>query len=176
VVGVTGTARAVTAPMPPHSARSSLRLRHPRLVQVARYAVVGGLGTAVNAAVFLVLRTWWDTLPANLAALVVSTLVSTEANRRFTFGGVALHRWRAYVQSGGTVMFYAFYSSAVLLVLGLAVSEPTPLQETSVVASASVLGGLGRFLVLRYWVFARTDVFARTAAPAAHDDVRPGRV
>jgi putative flippase GtrA len=123
------------------------------LVQLVRYAVIGGLGTLVNALVFLLLRTWLDTVPANLAALVVSTAVSTEANRRFTFGGAAVHRWRANVQNGGTVLFYAFYSFTVLLLLELVVDSPTPVQETIAVATASVLGGLCRFLVLRYWVF-----------------------
>jgi putative flippase GtrA len=123
------------------------------LVQLVRYAVIGGLGTLVNALVFLLLRTWMDTVPANLVALVVSTAVSTEANRRFTFGGAAVHRWRANVQNGGTVLFYAFYSSTVLLLLGLVVDSPTPVQETIAVATASVLGGLCRFVVLRYWVF-----------------------
>jgi len=140
------------------------RLHHPLLVQIAHFTVVGGLGTAVNAAVFLLLRTGLDTVPANLLALVVSTAVSTEANRRFTFGGGAVHRWRARVQIGGTVLFYAFYSSTVLLLLELAVDSPTPVQQTIAIAAASVLGGTGRFLVLRYWVF---DAPARRATGGA---------
>jgi putative flippase GtrA len=156
VVEVSGAALAaatVTAPAWPESFRVRLRLRHPLLVQLVRYALVGGMGTAVNAAVFLVLRTWWDAVPANLVALVVSTAVSTEVNRRFTFGGAIVHRWRTYVQNGGTVLFYAFYSSAVLLLVGLLVDSPTAVQESVAVATASVLGGAARFLVLRYWVF-----------------------
>jgi putative flippase GtrA len=137
----------------PQSWRARVRLRHPLLVQLVRYAVVGGLGTLVNALVFLVLRTWLDSVPANLVALVVSTAVSTEVNRLFTFGGAAVRRWRTTVQNGGTVLFYGSYSSAVLLLLGWLVHSPTPVQETLVVAGASVLGGIGRFLVLRYWVF-----------------------
>jgi putative flippase GtrA len=133
--------------------RARLRLRHPLLVQLVRYAVVGGLGTAVNALAFLALRIWLDAVPANLVALVLSTAVSTEANRWFTFGGAAVHRWRANLQNGCTVLFYAFYSSAVLLLLDHLIASPTPVQETSAVSAASVLGGLCRFLVLRYWVF-----------------------
>jgi putative flippase GtrA len=160
VVEVASASLAVAAPLtgtpvpdPPKSWRARLRLQHPLLVQLVRYAVVGGLGTLVNAAVFLLLRNFLDAVPANLVALVVSTAVSTEANCRFTFGGAAVHRWRATVQSGGTVLFYAFYSSAVLLLLGMVDGSPSPIEETLVVAVASVLGGLGRFLVLRYWVF-----------------------
>jgi putative flippase GtrA len=139
---------------------------HPLIVQVARYMMVGGLGTAVNAVAFLLLRTAaLDAVPANLVALLVSTAVSTEANRRFTFGGGAVHRWRAHVQIGGTVLFYAFYSSAVLLLLGLVVDAPTPVAETVTLAAASVLGGFCRFLVLRCWVFGTRAAPTRPAAP-----------
>jgi putative flippase GtrA len=147
---------AVAAFGAPVSWRARMRLHHPLALQVLRYVLVGGLGTAVSAAVFLLLRTaGLDAVPANLVALLVSTGVSTEANRRFTFGGAAVHPWRARVQIGGTVLFYAFYGSAVLLLLDLVVPAPTPLQQTAALAAASVLGGLGRFLVLRYWVFGR---------------------
>jgi putative flippase GtrA len=138
-------------------ALARLRSHHPLLLQVSRYVMVGALGTGVNAAVFYLLRTsGLDAVPASLVGLLVSTAASTEANRRFTFGGTAVHPWRARVQVGGTVVFYALYSSAVLLLLGLVVDGPTPALETVVLAAASVLGGAGRFLVLRYWVFRLT--------------------
>jgi putative flippase GtrA len=130
-----------------------LRRERPLLVQVVRYLVVGGVATAVNAAIFLALRVWLDAVPANLVALVLSTAVSTELNRRFTFGGAAAHQWRKNVQVGATVLFYACYSSAVLLLLGAVVAAPSPLLESVVVAAASTLGGTVRFLVLRQWVF-----------------------
>jgi putative flippase GtrA len=150
---------------PSASFRTRLRVRHPLLVQLSRYAMVGGLGTAVNAAIFLMIRPWWEAVPANLVALVLSTAVSTEVNRRFTFGGSMAHRWRTYVQNGGTVAFYGCYSSAVLLVLGLVIDDPSPWQESLAVATASVLGGCGRFLVLRYWVFDDQD------EPADHEQL-----
>jgi putative flippase GtrA len=165
VVEVAGAALPLGAPlggMPSGRGPSGHEQRHPLLVQLARYAVIGGLGTLVNAVIFLLLRTWWDTIPANLVALVLSTVVSTEANRRFTFEGARIHWLRSHVQSGGTVLFYAFYSSAVLMLLAATIDSPTAWEQTVAVAVASVLGGLGRFLVLRYWVF----------EPDAHDDPR----
>ena len=149
------------------SSQARVRLRYPLLVQLVHYAMVGGLGTLVNALVFLLLRTWLDSVPANLVALVVSTAVSTEANRLFTFGGATVHRWRVTVQNGVTVLFYAFYSSAVLLMLAWLVDSPTPVQETLVVAGASVLGGICRFLVLRYWVFGADEHDADDAGDLA---------
>jgi putative flippase GtrA len=169
VVEVAGAAPGVPVP---RIAAHRLRLEpeHPLLVQVVRYMLLGAAGTATNALVFLVLRTWLDAVPANLVALVLSTALSTELNRRFTFGGAAVHRWRNTVQNGGTVLFYAFYSSAVLLLLGLFVDSPSPALESLAVAAASVLGGTVRFLVLRQWVFADDHADERT-----HDDADAAR-
>ena len=142
--------------------RLRFRLEHPLLVQIVRYAVLGAAGTGTNALIFLMLRPWLDAVPANLVALVLSTALSTELNRRFTFGGAAVHRWRNTVQNGGTVLFYAFYSSAVLLLLGMFVESPSPATESLAVAAASLLGGTVRFLVLRQWVFADDDQYDAT--------------
>ncbi|MDN5859068.1 MAG: GtrA family protein, partial [Pseudonocardia sp.] len=145
----------VEAMVAPSSA--PLSARHPLVLQAARYALVGGLGTGVNALIYLVLRTWIDPVPANLVAVVLSTIASTEANRRFTFGGANVRLWRAYVQNGGTVLFYGFYSSTVLLLVAALVAHPSPTLEAACVAAASLLGGTCRFLVMRYWVFGPGD-------------------
>jgi putative flippase GtrA len=164
------TPRSLSLPSLPRVGRATVH-------QMLRYGLVGGLGTAVSALLYLVFRLWWDAVPANLAALVLSTLVSTEANRRFTFGGRPADRTREYLQNAGTVMFYAFYGSAVLVVLGDVVDEPTALQESAAVAVASVLGGLVRFLVLRNWVFAahHTGVRQSGAVLRIRPIVRPAR-
>lgn len=132
---------------------SHLRVRLPVVAQLTRYALVGGVGTAVNAGLYLLFRVALEAIPANLVALLLSTAVSTELNRRFTFDGASAHRWRVWVQDLGTVVFYAFYSSAVLLVVDELIDGATTLQETAAVTAASVLGGLLRFLVLKVWVF-----------------------
>lgn len=153
------TSRAVSAPGLHDSvadlldAAARLKARLPVVAQLARYTMVGGLGTAVNASLYLLFRLVLDAIPANLVALLLSTAVSTELNRRFTFEGASAHRWRVWVQDLGTVVFYAFYSSAVLLVVDELVTDATTLQETAAVTAASVLGGLLRFLVLKVWVF-----------------------
>jgi len=128
--------------------------------QLLRYAVVGCLGTVVSAVLYLVFRTSWDAVPANLAAIALSTMASTEGNRRFTFHGAVTDHTREYVQNAGSVLFYAGYSSVVLVLLDQVVTDPTALQETVTVAAASVLGGVVRFLVLRNWVWSRAHVAA----------------
>jgi len=105
-------------------------------------------------------------VPANLIALVLSTALSPELNRGFTFGGAQPHHGRNTVQNGGTVLFYAFYSSGVLLLLDELVDSAGPALESLVVALASVLGGIVRFLVMRAWVFADD--------PQAHPGDDPG--
>lgn len=148
----------VTVDVPRATVPPSFRGRHPLTVQLGRYVVAGVVGTGVNALVYLSLRTGWDdAIAANLVALLVSTLVSTEVNRRFTFEGSSGPSWRAHVQTAGMVAFYAVYSSAVLLALAALVDNPSPLLESAVVSAASVLGGAGRFLLLRFWVFPEDD-------------------
>ena len=132
----------------------------PLVQQVLRFVAVGGLGTVVSALLYLAFRTWWDALPANLAAIVLSTVLSTEVNRRFTFSGARADPTREYAQNAGSVLFYAVYSSVVLVVLGQVVADPTALQETVTVAVASTFGGVVRFLVLRNWVWNQAHVAA----------------
>jgi putative flippase GtrA len=146
-----GDTGSVTTTVAPRSTFAQL----PRALgrQLLRYAVVGFLGTVVSTVLFLVFRTWWDAVPANLAALALSTVASTEGNRRFTFDDALAGRTREYVQNAGSVLFYAVYSSAVLVLLGQIVDDPTALQESVAVGMASVLGGAARFVVLRNWVF-----------------------
>jgi putative flippase GtrA len=149
IVGTRGSVTTTVAPDPTFPQVG--RTLGPQLL---RYTVVGCLGTVVSAVLYLVLRTWWDAVPANLAAIALSTVASTEGNRRFTFHGAVTDHARAYVQNAGSVLFYAGYSSVVLVVLDQVMTDPTALQESVTVAAASVLGGMVRFLVLRNWVFA----------------------
>jgi putative flippase GtrA len=86
-------------------------------------------------------------------ALVVTTMLNTEANRRFTFLGSRGTSRRVHLQ--GLIVFglYYVFTSAALLVLHWAVTEPSRLLELVVLLCASVLGTVGRFVLLRGWVF-----------------------
>jgi len=146
------------------SARRAHLHWHPTVVQLGRYALVGGLGTGLNVALFLIARQWLSAVPANVVAIVLCTLLTTEANRRFTFHVGRGRRWRTVMQNVGTVVFYAFYGSAVLLLLSAVVDRPTALMESAAVTVASVLGGLARFSLMRLWEFApaRPEALGRT--------------
>ncbi len=150
----------------PGSWRARLRLR-PTLRQLGRYALIGGAGTLLNVLLFLVARVWLSAVPANLVAVVLSTLATTEANRRFTFHGER-HRWRTLLQNVGTVAFYAFYGSAVLMLLDTLVASPTQLMESVAVAGASLFGGIARFAVMRLWAFAPAHAARKHRSAAGH--------
>jgi putative flippase GtrA len=126
--------------------------RHPLLVQLGRFALVGCVIATLNTAIFLVARIWWETLPANLVAVILSAAASTELNRRFTFSGAAVRGWRLHVQTGLAALYYAFSSSIVLLVLDVLTTSTTPTQESVAVAVSGVLAALGRFTLIRNWV------------------------
>ena len=127
--GIVAEGRTLRLQWAPAGSVERFRTQHPTIVQLTRYAIIGGVGTALNAVFFLVLRNWFDAVPANIVGLLVSTALTTELNRRFTFSGAPQHRWRASLQDVGTVVFYAFYSSLVLLVLQAIVPGVTQWQE-----------------------------------------------
>ena len=125
--------------------------------QLMRYGVVGALGTAVSTVLYLVFRVWWDAVPANLAALVLSTVLSTEVNRRFTFDGAAADRARECRRTPARSRSTPSTARSSCSCSSRVVVDPTALQESLAVAGASVVGGLSPFVLLRNWVFGGRD-------------------
>jgi putative flippase GtrA len=117
-------------------------------------AGAGGRSTAAARAARL-LRQWWPLLAANLGALVITTLLNTEANRRFTFAGPHTSTGRTRVHVQGLVVFglYYLFTSAALLLLHASAANPSRLLELSVLLVSSGRGTAGRFLLLRRWIF-----------------------
>ncbi|MFI6096503.1 glycosyltransferase [Lentzea sp. NPDC051213] len=130
--------------------------------QLLSFAAIGVVSTVANLALYACFRTVWPVLAANLAALVITTLLNTEANRRLTFA--ARHHSTGRVHAQGFVVFGLYYlsTSAALLVLHAVEPDPGRLVELSVLGAASVLGTAGRFVLLRGWVF-RTPQGKETA-------------
>jgi glycosyltransferase involved in cell wall biosynthesis len=145
--------------------RAEPRAAHPDAVlgrrendfawQVLSFAVVGGLSTVANLMLYAVLRQWWPLLAANLGALILTTLLNTEANRRFTFPSTRTLARRARVHGQGLIVFAVYYlfTSAALLVLHACAATPSRLLELSVLLGSSALGTAGRFVLLRRWIF-----------------------
>ncbi|MDJ1134981.1 GtrA family protein [Streptomyces iconiensis] len=120
--------------------------------QVVSFSVIGVCSGALTLVIYVMARDWWSPVVANLVALTAATLFNTEANRRLTFG-TPRRRGLAHVQSA--VLFAAHYAltSCALLGLGVLVPAPSRTLELTVLLTATLVGTVGRFLLLRGWVF-----------------------
>jgi putative flippase GtrA len=155
---VTGAALVVDLPR-----RPAPRCAHPDAVLAARHGVllwqlvtfglIGLASTAATALLYVLLRSWSPPLVANLGALVAVNLLNTEANRRLTFAGAGVSSRRVHLQ--GLVVFALYYAltSGALLALQALVARPSRWLEVAVILAASVVGTVGRFVLLRKWVF-----------------------
>ncbi|MFC8436405.1 GtrA family protein [Streptomyces sp. NPDC057253] len=116
----------------------------------ARFVLCGGgLGIASSAAVpLLAMQMPW--VLANALITVAATILATELHARFTFGSGQRCGIRRHVQSATTAVAAYMATTAAMLVL-----HPTPgtLHEQVVYLTASALAGLGRFALLRLFVF-----------------------
>ena len=113
----------------------------------------GGIGVLSSGAVALLAGAMPWVL-ANAVITVVSTVLCTELHALFTFGTGERAGWRQHWQSAGSATAAYVVTSLVMLILHLLQSSPGMLTEQIVYLSASGLAGLGRFLVLRFFVFA----------------------
>ncbi len=132
------------------------------LGQLLRFAVVGGASTLAYSALYLLLAAPLGAQAANFAALVLTAVANTAANRAFTFGV----RGRAHAlrhQGQGLVVFALAWglTSGSLALLGLAAPGTPRAVELAVLVVANLGATVLRFLLLRGWVFG-----ARPPTPA----------
>jgi putative flippase GtrA len=157
---LTGSAPA-GSPVP---GTTSATARAALLHQLVRFAVVGVASTAAYALLFLLLRGPLGAQAANFAALLLTAIANTAANRRLTFGvrgadGAIRH------QGQGLVVFalgWALTSSALGVLHAAAPSAPRG-AELAVLVVANLAATLLRFVLLRRWVFRQRTSPACTA-------------
>lgn len=140
--------------------------------QLLRFAAIGAASTLAYLALYLLLRGPLGAQGANLAALLLTAVANTAANRRLTFGvRGAADRFRHQLQ--GLVVFAIglALTSASLSLLGALVPGASRAVEVGALVAASVLATLVRFLLFRSWVFPRR----RTATAPAAPDLRTAR-
>jgi putative flippase GtrA len=106
---------------------------------------------------YALLRTWWPPPLANLGALIVATLLNTEANRRLTFVSVRSQVATVHLQGLAVFVLYYAFTSGALLSLRAVVATPARWLEVAVLVAASAIGTAGRFALLRTWVFASRE-------------------
>ena len=124
------------------------------LAAFLRFVVFGGgVGVLAGFAVpLLAMATPWAV--ANAVVTIASTVLCTELHARFTFGKGRGAGWREHWQSAGSATAAYAVTSIAVLVLHLTQPSPGLLTEQIVYLGASGLAGVGRFVVLRAYVFA----------------------
>jgi putative flippase GtrA len=132
--------------------------RNELVRQVVRFSAIGIVSTGFTALTYSLLRIWWPVLIANLAAQVITTVLNTEANRRWTFLTEARRPITSYgrAQLGGALIFalYFAFTSAALMLLHFFVASPSALDDVVVLLLSSLVATVGRFFLLRLWTFA----------------------
>jgi putative flippase GtrA len=158
----TGQARVAALPRrpplrPQHPDAATTPERGDALWQVLSFAIIGTMSTAATATLYALLRTWWPPPLAGLGALIVATLLNTEANRRLTFVSVRSQAATVHLQGLAVFVLYYGFTWGALLGLRATVVAPTRWQEVAVLVAASAIGTAGRFALLRTWVFAHGE-------------------
>ena len=121
--------------------------------QASFFTGIGLVSSVANAALYLLLRQWWNAEMATVVAVTVTTLISTEANRRMTFAEARTSRAGLVVQNLTVILFYCTYNTAALWMLHQIATEPSARAESLALLIASTAGGTARFVLLRAWVF-----------------------
>ncbi|WP_329039288.1 bifunctional glycosyltransferase family 2/GtrA family protein [Streptomyces sp. NBC_00178] len=122
--------------------------------QLVGFCVVGALSTLAYLALYSLFRMGLGPQTANGAALLVSAVANTAANRRLTFGvrgrgGAVRH------QAQGLVVFAIglALTSGSLAGLGAASGQASHSTELAVLIAANLAATVLRFLLFRAWVF-----------------------
>lgn len=139
--------------------------------QVLSFGAIGVVSTSVYAVLYLLLRTVLSAEVSNAAALLMTAIGNTAANRRLTFG-VRERRNMGRDHLGGLAAFGAaltITSSAVLLLHGAWPQAPH-LVELATLVAANGVATIVRFVMLRTWIVrgqrpSPTAVTTRKALP-----------
>jgi putative flippase GtrA len=122
--------------------------------ELGRFALVGVGSTLLYLLLFVALRAAVAPLAANAAALAISAVANTAANRRFTFGrrgreGLVTH----HVQ--GLAVFGLCLGLTTVALAGLEALAPGASRgvEVAVLVLANAAATLLRYVLLRLWVF-----------------------
>ncbi|MEU8431427.1 bifunctional glycosyltransferase family 2/GtrA family protein [Streptomyces sp. NPDC029216] len=137
--------------------------------QLLGFCAVGALSTLCYLALYSLFRLGTGPQAANAAALLVSAVANTAANRRLTFGVRGRARALRH-QAQGLVVFAIglALTSGSLAALGAATDDPAHGTELAVLITANLAATVLRFLLFRAWVFPER----RTAPVPTKDDHR----
>ena len=122
--------------------------------QLVRFAAIGVVCTALYALLYNVWRDgigpWW----ANVAALLVTMLLNTAWNRRWTFRRRGrLHLVRNYLEASVAFLVGLAVSMTALAALRAVFADPGRALDTLVLLVSGALATVVRFVLFRSWVF-----------------------
>jgi len=123
---------------------------------IATFMGIGVLSTIAYALLYLALVPLIGALGANAAALAITAVANTAANRRLTFGvkgreDLARHHVRGALVF---VLTLALTNGALAVLHGLD-PNPSRAMELLVLVAASLTATVTRYVALRTWVFTR---------------------
>lgn len=149
----------LTACCPSRTAIPSGPRRSDGLLRQFSYFVgVGGASNVLYALAFTVLHTWGFVV-ANIAGVVLSTVLANELHRRLTFRATDRVGWRTAQWEGGALGLLGLaLSSVALAALHWWLPAASAALQVLLVVAVSALAGVVRFLVLRGWVFGTATV------------------
>jgi len=135
---------------------------------LARFLGIGVASTLAFAMLFLLLRGPLGAAGANAAALALTAVGNTAANRRLAFGlrgreDLARHHLRGAVVF---VLTLALSNGALSMLHEIDASAPRAL-ELAVLVAGSALASVTRYVALKTWVFARRRSPSRALEPAS---------
>jgi putative flippase GtrA len=135
---------------------------------IAEFLAVGVLSTIAYALLFLLLRGPLGAGGANIAALAITAVGNTAANRRFTFGLRGRHELaRHHIRGAAVFALTVGLTTGALAVLHGLDPDPAGAVELAVLVAATLVATVTRYIALKTWVFARRHrPHGAQAAPA----------
>jgi putative flippase GtrA len=131
--------------------------------QLVRFAAIGVASTVAHLVLFASLRLVTGAIPANVVALLVTSVANTAANRRLTFGvrgrdGAARQQLQGLLVLGLGLGL----TTGALALLGYVAPDAGRVVELAVLVLANAVATAIRFVLFRSWVF-RTRVLPETS-------------
>jgi putative flippase GtrA len=131
---------------------------------IAKFTGIGVISTLAYALLFVALHPLLGPVGANAAALALTAIGNTAANRRLTFGvrgreGVVRHHMRGALVF---VLTLALTNGALAVLHGLDANPPRAL-EVGVLVAAGLIATITRYVAMRTWVFAHDRHAVRTS-------------